>query len=61
MNPAPIHWFADLIWLIVGINLFVIIVACIRYLRSKPEPVSLEQHLEDLEQQAYLSRLKRVA
>lgn len=61
MNPAPIHWFADLIWLVAGINLFVIIVAFIRYWRSEPKPVSLEQRLEDLEQQAYLARLKRVA
>ena len=61
MNGSEIHWFADLIWLIVGINAFVIIGAFIRYFRSEPEPVSMEQRLEDLEQQAYLARLKRVA
>ena len=61
MNPAPIHWLADLLWLVAGINAFVIIGAFIRYFRSEPEPISLEQRLEDLEQQAYLARLKRVA
>lgn len=61
MNPAPIHWFADLCWLVAGINLFVLIVSLIRYFRSEPEPETLEQRLEDLEQQAYLARLKRVA
>lgn len=61
MNPAPIHWLFDFGLTIIGANVLVLIVSLIRYLRSEPEPVSMEQRLEDLEQQAYLARLKRVA
>ncbi len=61
MNPAPIHWLADFIWTIAGANLLVIICSFIRYWRSQPEPDTLEQHLEDLEQQAYLASLNKLA